>query len=285
MQLAGCGEDLAQNAQAARCALTAAAQAGARLAVLPELATVPYFCGEPAGSRSDWSVAPDGPLIREVAGWCRTVSIAVVFPFYERGAAGACHNSALLIDADGRRVTGYGLLGPVPVVRKLHLPRSAHADELRHFRPGDDLAVFELAGLNLGCLICYDRRFPECWRALRHLGADAVAVPIAGLSGEDDAFVLGELRTHARENGLAVISAARTGSDRLGTAEVAHPGGSCVIAADGTVLARCGSDPEPDSALAEIAPADILRARQDLPLFEQRHPLLRRGLQQGACPA
>jgi hypothetical protein len=49
---------------------------------------------------------------------------------------------------------------------------------------------------------------------MRILGADEVVVPVAGISGEDDAFVLGELRTHARENGLAAICAARTGADR-----------------------------------------------------------------------
>ena len=29
-------------------------------------------------------------------------------------------------------------------------------------------------------LICYDRRFPECWRAARQGDADLVCVPVAG---------------------------------------------------------------------------------------------------------
>jgi len=44
-------------------------------------------------------------------------------------------------------------------------------------------------------------------RELRALGAQLVAVPVAGEGGDSVDFFLGELRTHARENGVAVVAA------------------------------------------------------------------------------
>lgn len=66
----------------------------------------------------------------------------------------------MLIGTDGRCVTGRGLRGPSAVARKLHLPNGPTADEARHFVPGEDFAVLEVGALSVGCLICYDRRFP-----------------------------------------------------------------------------------------------------------------------------
>ncbi|WP_165769617.1 carbon-nitrogen hydrolase family protein [Arboricoccus pini] len=279
LQPKGCMEDLAVNEAAVCAALAAAAAASVKLAVLPELAMLPYFCAEPAGSRCDWAVSIDADVLARVAAHCASLGIAALLPFYEWDPDGPGYNSAVLIGADGRLVPGAGLQGSGRVARKLHLPSGPDADEAGHFRPGADLRVFDLGGLRLGCLICYDRRFPEAWRALRALGADLVAVPVAGLSGEDDAFVLGELRTHARENGLAVIYASRAGEDRLAGTSIPQPGGSCVIAADGTVLARSavGAAATAGMAVAAIERADIERARATLPLFERRHPILTQG--------
>lgn len=258
--------DPAANLRAAGAALAAAAAAGARLAVLPELALLPYFCAEPpADWRSRACPAGEGPA-REIAARCARLGIAALLPFFERDGD-RFHNSAVMIGPDGTLLRGAGLRGEGIVARKLHLPRG-DADETAHFAPGDDVRVYDLGALRVGVLICYDRRFPECWRALRGLGAEAVAVPVAGASGEDDAFVLGELRTHARENGLAVIHAAKSGSVRLASGLVDNPGGSCVIGADGAVLARCGTD-APALALADVAREDVRAARARLPLFEQ----------------
>ena len=218
----------------------------------------------------------EGPLVETIARDCRAYDIGVILPIYEQAEDGACYNSAVAIGPDGVRLAGDGLRGRVAVTRKLHLPCGPGDNEAAHFRPGDDLAVFGFGCLRMGCLICYDRRFPECWRAMRSLGADMVAVPIAGPSGEDAAFVLGELRTHARENGLAVVCAAKAGHERVGGIDVAHQGGSCIIGADGTILAALAE--EPGQATAEVTRASVTTARSTLPLYEQcRRDLLNLG--------
>ena len=276
LQLGGCVDDLAVNLVRARVAIAAAAEAGAKLAVLPELATVPFFCASPGGRYQRWSTMLDGPLVEVIVQDCAAHGIGVILPIYEQADNGACYNSAVAIGPRGVRLAGEGLRGEVAVARKLHLLSGPGGDEAAHFRPGDDVAVFEFGQLRVGCLICYDRRFPECWRAMRNLGADMVAAPIAGPSGEDGAFVLGELRTHARENGLAVVCAAKTGRERVDGADVTHPGGSCVIGADGAVLAALAE--EPGQALADVTRASVMTARAALPLYEQcRRDLLSLG--------
>lgn len=233
-QMAPCTTDLAANSAAAGAALREAALRSAELVVLPELATVPYFCAAPAGAYRHWSVGLEAAL-SDFATPCHALGIALLLPHFERDADGHCYNSAAMFGADGRQCTGRGLRGPTRVARKLHLPVAGAADETAHFMPGADLAVFDLGTLRLGCLICYDRRFPECWRTLRALGADAVAVPVAGDGGDDDAFFLGEQRTHARENGLGVVCASKVGEERLGGMIVRNRGESCILGADGVI--------------------------------------------------
>ena len=70
--------------------------------------------------------------------------------------------------------------------RKLHLPLSDAAfSERDHFHPGEALGVHRVGTLSFGCLVCYDRRFPEPWRALRGLGAALALIPVVGPGGDD----------------------------------------------------------------------------------------------------
>ena len=50
-------------------------------------------------------------------------------------------------------------------------------------------------------------------------------------------FFIGEMRTHARENGLAVLCANKVGDEQVGGAVVDNYGYSTIIEADGAVLA------------------------------------------------
>lgn len=73
------------------------------------------------------------------------------------------------------------------VARKVHLPAADDPvdgyDEADHFVPGDWIGVHDTGVGTLGVLVCYDRRFPEAWRTMRALGADVVAVCVAGPGG------------------------------------------------------------------------------------------------------
>ncbi len=268
-QLPGCTMDLAANRQRAVEAVRAAAAEGARIIALPEMATFPYFCGDEPEPYRAWAETADGALATLFAALARETATIILLPFYEYDpATGLYHNAVLGFGPDGAP------LRPGTLARKLHLPVGDDPppgfDEPAHFAPGDALHVIEAGGLRLGVLVCYDRRFPEAWRALRAMGADLVVVPVAGTGGDDMDFFIGELRTHARENGLAVLCANKVGDERVGGGIVDNFGWSVIIDADGSVLAvRPGSD-GPGLVLADLDVGAIPVIRRKLPYFDHR---------------
>jgi predicted amidohydrolase len=217
----------------------------------------------------------NGELIAAFSRLCREHAIVLLLPFYEREMAGGCfHNSLVVIGRDGACLAAHGRHGSTSGVRKLHLPvgddRPGGFDESRHFTPGNDLGVFAAGDLRLGCLICYDRRFPECWRELRALGAQLVAVPVAGEGGDSVDFFLAELRTHARENGVAVIAANKIGREYVGTNIVENYGESCIVSAAGDIVARRTGAEGPGIVMAEIDIDEIMETRRRLRYFDER---------------
>ena len=275
-QLPGATGDTAIDTAVAEVAVRAAAAEGAELVVLPELATLPYFGGAPAGAYRDRAEPVPGPLTERFARLAAALGVVVVLPLFEHDeSAGTWHNSVAVLDRRGAVVPAVDRHGTVrAVARKLHLPVGEHPapgfDEAAHFTPGAGLGVHDVEGLRIGVLVCYDRRFPECWRELRALRADAAVVPIAGSGGEDPAFVLGELRTHARENGLAAIAAGKVGVEHVAGADVDNPGGSSVLGADGAVIAhRPGAD-GPGLVVAELDRGQIHATRRRLRYYDHR---------------
>src|SRR5712692_7742152 len=104
-----------------------------------------------------------GPLIEEAA---RKHSMVIVAPVYEEEITGVYYNTAAVIDADGRFLGKY---------RKTHIPQVAGFYEKFFFKPGNSgYPVFQTAYCKLGVYICYDRHFPEGWRALALNGAEYI---------------------------------------------------------------------------------------------------------------
>jgi N-carbamoylputrescine amidase len=130
--------------------------------------------------------------------------------------------------------------------------------------------VHSLRGCRLGVLVCYDRRFPEPWRELRALGADLVAVPVAGSGGDSVEFFHAELRTHARENGVFAIAANKVGTEWVGGHPIDNFGESCVVGPDGELIACRPRDAGPGLVLAELDLGSLAATRKALPYFEHR---------------
>jgi N-carbamoylputrescine amidase len=81
------------------------------------------------------------------------------------------YNTAAVIDADGKYLGKY---------RKNHIPQVKGFWEKFYFRPGNlGYPVFDTAVGRVGVYICYDRHFPEGWRALGLAGAQMVFNPSA----------------------------------------------------------------------------------------------------------
>ena len=274
-QLPACGDDRDKNYAVAEAAVCDAAASGANVVVLPELATTPYFAGEPVGAYQDWAETVPGPQSDRMVELSAELEITIVLPLFEKDAdAATFHNSAVVV-SHGRIVPSVDRTGTArTVARKLHLPvadtPAPGFDEAAHFTAGGWLGVHSVGDYRIGVLVCYDRRFPEPWRELRSLGADLVVVPVAGSGGDTVEFFHAELRTHARENGVFAVAANKVGVEQVGGHPIDNFGESCVVGPDGEIVARRPRDAGPGLLLAELNLGSLSDTRKALRYFEHR---------------
>ncbi len=153
-----------------------AAARGVQVLCLQEVFNQPYFC--PSQDTRWYGAAepvPDGPTVRLMQEQARAHGMVIVVPIYEEETTGVYYNTAAVIDADGRYLGKY---------RKHHIPQVAGFYEKFFFKPGNaGYPVFETAFCRLAVYICYDRHFPEGWRALGLAGAEYVVNPSATVAG------------------------------------------------------------------------------------------------------
>src|SRR5246500_6018621 len=157
-------------------AIGVAASAGAQVVCLQELFYGPYFCQvQDADYYSYTEAIPDGPTTRLLQDVARQHHIVIVAPMYEEEQPGLYYNTAAVIDADGRYLGKY---------RKNHIPQVKGFWEKFFFKPGNlGYPTFQTAYCRLGVYICYDRHFPEGWRALALNGAEYIVNPSATVGG------------------------------------------------------------------------------------------------------
>jgi beta-ureidopropionase len=238
------------------------------LVVLSELLTVPYFCRLADGPWLDAAEPADGPTIEAFREAARRLETAIVPSFLERDGE-RCFNSAALISRRGEVVGVY---------RKCHLPAidspSLSTDEKRWFTAGEEIPCFDLDGVRVGILICFDRSFPEAWRCLMLAGAEVVALPIATFGFRKDAF-RAELAVMAAQNHAFVVAVNKAGREQLPGErdERVHFGLSCLIGPTGDLLAGAGEEPY-ESIAAEVDLDDVGRARALLDWSRDRRPEL-----------
>jgi predicted amidohydrolase len=234
-----------------RCQAEVAAEAGAGLAIFPELFLTGYNIGEAVFSLAEPADGPSAAAAEKIA---RVCGISILYGYPERSGK-QVFNSALLIHPTRGAITNY---------RKTHL---YGAGEKRLFAPGNGLVVTELDGLKVGILICYDVEFPEAVRALALAGAELIAVPTALI--EPFGIVSRTLvPARAFENQVHVAYAGMCGRE----GNLAYCGLSCVVGPDGQDLARAGTDPA--LLVADIDPSAIPKGRQVNPYFSDRRPEL-----------
>lgn len=252
------GRDPAPQWREAEAGIAAAASAGARLAILPELFAQPYVAGENPSGWTELAETADGPTAARMRFVAATHAIAVLFGLSLRRDDGLPFNAALLAHPDGRVET---------VAVKIHLPPAGSGDafgEADHFAPGPaEVAAVAVGPIRLAVLICYDRRFPECWRAAAASGADLVAVLVGGPAPSDpDGLFAAELQASARANAVYAVAAARYGTETVAGRAVRHDGATLAFGPDGDLLARAprgGCRP----LLVSIDPGRLAYAREN----------------------
>ena len=78
------------------------------------------------------------------------------------------------------------ITGPNGIVghyEKVHIAY-IHSEEGDIFSPGSEFRVFNIDGVKIGLMICFDGRFPASLFCLSHLGAEVVLHPHANYTGE-----------------------------------------------------------------------------------------------------
>ena len=153
-----------------------AAAAGVQVMCFQELFYGPYFCQVQDTEFYSYAEAiPEGSTTKRFQELAARHEMVLVLPMYEEEQPGFLYNTAAVIDADGSYLGKY---------RKTHIPQVQGFWEKFYFRPGNlGYPVFDTAVGKVGVYICYDRHFPEGWRALGLGGAQIVFNPSATSRG------------------------------------------------------------------------------------------------------
>ena len=186
-----------------------AAAHGADVMCFQELFYGPYFCQVQDAIYYDYAEAiPDGPTTKRFQELAAKYGMVLILPMYEKEQEGLLYNTAAVIDADGTYLGKY---------RKTHIPQVKGFWEKFYFRPGNlGYPVFDTAVGRVGVYICYDRHFPEGWRALGLNGAQMVFNPSATSRGLSSYLWQLEQPASAAANMYFVGAINRVGIEELG---------------------------------------------------------------------
>jgi N-carbamoylputrescine amidase len=240
-----------------------AAKKGVKVLCFQEVFTQPYFC--PSQDAKWYRAAeaiPDGPTTRLMQDLARKHAMVIVVPIYEEAMTGVYYNTAAVIDADGRYLGKF---------RKVHIPQVAGFYEKFFFKPGNlGYPVFETAYCRLGVYICYDRHFPEGWRALALNGAEYIVNPSATVAGLSQYLWELEQPAAAVANGVFIGACNRVGTEApwnigrfYGSSYVVNPRGK---------LLRQASEDKDELVVADMD-LDMVREVRDLwQFFRDRRP-------------
>jgi 5-aminopentanamidase len=165
------------------------------------------------------------------------------------------HFIAGLVEVDGGRIYNssviLGAKGFIGRYRKIHL----FDTEKSCFHTGTDAPpVFDLDGVKVGVMICFDWRFPETARSLALKGADIIAHPSNLVLPHCPQAMI----TRCLENRIFAITADRVGEEeRIPGEKLTFIGQSQVVDPDGNILVRASETAEE----VHIIDIDIEKAR------------------------
>ena len=261
-----CEREPRLNLEKAAVRIEDAAARGAQVICLQELYRSWYPCQTEENGNFDLAEPVPGPSTEALGRVAAARNVTVIVPIFERRAAGVYHNSAIVIDRQGRIAGHY---------RKMHIPDDPGYYEKFYFAPGDlDFTAHRTEVASLGVLICWDQWFPEAARLTTMAGAQMLFYPTAiGWTAEMPEQVRNKLyqawetiqRAHAIANGVFVAAVNRVG--REGAIE--FWGGSFVSDPFGEVSARA-SYAEEETLVVECDLNAIEETRRNWPFLRDR---------------
>jgi predicted amidohydrolase len=252
-----CAErDMAPSIAALEPLIRGAAKDGAKLIVLPEMATMiepqnPKVLEKAVAESADPGLKRFRELARETGTWILVGSLLVKAEGENRVV-----NRSYMLNSAGEIVAHYDKLHMFDV----DLPSGEAYRESATVKAGNRAVLAPSPWGPIGMSVCYDLRFAYLYRALAQAGAGYLAIPAAFTytTGKAHWHIL--VRARAIETGSYVFAANQGGTHAEGRRTWGH---SLIVDPWGEVLADGGD--KVGWITADVDPAKVQQARQMIP--------------------
>jgi N-carbamoylputrescine amidase len=261
-----CGPKPEANLKKAITGIVAAAKKGAQIVCLQELFCSQYFCQTEDIALFKLAESIPGPSTDALGKVARQHQVVIIASLFEKRAAGVYHNTAVIIDADGKIAGKY---------RKMHIPDDPLYYEKFYFTPGDlGFQTHDTKYGKVGALVCWDQWFPEAARLTALSGAQVLFYPtaIGWLPDEKEEVNQAQhsawetiQRAHAIANGVYVVVVNRVGRE----GQLSFWGQSFVADPFGRIIAKASADKE-EVLVVECDLHKIDETRQNWPFLRDR---------------
>ncbi len=248
-----------------------AAKRGAQIICTQELCGSQYFCQSEDHANFRLAEPIPGPSTRAFQRLAKKYQVVIVASLFEKRSAGLYHNTAVIIDADGKLLGRY---------RKMHIPDDPLYYEKFYFTPGDTgFRAWSTKYGRIGVLICWDQWYPEAARLTALRGAEILFYPTAIGWHPQEKRVHGASQHgawqishqgHAVANGCFVAAVNRIGLETpVGGDGLEFWGQSFGAGTSGQILARASVDRE-EILLVPVDLAQVDVTRTHWPVLRDR---------------
>ncbi|MEE9177170.1 MAG: nitrilase-related carbon-nitrogen hydrolase [Acidimicrobiia bacterium] len=240
-----------------------AADQGAQVLCFQEIFNTSYFCAVQDSRHYDEAEEiPNGPTIQRMIALAKETGMVLIVPIYERVDEGTFYNTAAVINDDG------DFLG---IYRKMHIPQVEGFWEKFYFKPGNlGYPVFDTAVGRIGVYICYDRHFPEGWRALGLAGAKIVFNPAATTRGHSKYLWQLEQPAAAVANEYYIGAINRVGAENLEDTD--YYGSSYFVGPRGNIVGETASDSDDEVVIRDLDMSLVGEVRRHWAFYRDRRP-------------
>ena len=186
--------------------------------------------------------------------------MVIVASLFEKRAEGLYHNTAAIIDADGRYLGKY---------RKMHIPDDPQYYEKFYFTPGDlGFRSWDTRFGRIGVLVCWDQWYPEAARLTAMSGAQILFYPTAigwlpaekaEHGAQQQAAWETIQRSHAIANGVYVCAVNRVGHEGRPTAASSSGAAASSPIPAAAILVKGGTGEEVLTAACDLRKVDVSR--------------------------
>jgi N-carbamoylputrescine amidase len=266
-----CGAEPENNFARAIEFVRSAAKQGAQIVCLPELFRSQYFCQTQEHKYFGLAEEIPGRSTSALGEIARALGIVIIASLFEKRSAGVYHNTAAIIDSDGKLLGKY---------RKMHIPDDPLYHEKFYFTPGDlGFQAWKTQHGKIGVCVCWDQWYPEAARLTALRGAEIIFYPtaIGWHPKEKKEFGAAQYnawetiqRSHAIANGCYIAATNRVGRETpAGGDGIEFWGQSFVCGPDGEIIAKGSIDKE-EIVVAEIDWSAVDRHRTHWPFLRDR---------------